>query len=81
MHSHPRWFRLQEDRCEVELTALYDWYGGDFTQKASSVVAFAAQFSPELVRLINSGKEPRVKFLDYSWKLNSVGNRSLAGDK
>jgi len=78
VHTHPRWFRLNEAKGEVALTALYDWYGGDFTQKASSVTAFAAQYSPELVRLINAGKEPRVAFLDYSWKLNSIANRGLA---
>lgn len=78
VHSHARWFRLDEAKGELSLTALYDWYGGDFTQKASSVVAYAAQYSPDLVRLINAGKEPRVTFLDYSWKLNSVANRSLA---
>jgi len=78
VHTHPRWFRLNEAKGEVALTALYDWYGGDFTQKASSVTAFAAQYSPELVRLINAGKEPRVTFLEYSWKLNSIANRGLA---
>lgn len=81
VHTHARWFRLHEDTGEVELTALYDWYGGDFEQKASSIVGFAAQYSPDLVRLINAGKEPRVKFLDYSWKLNSMANRGLADDK
>lgn len=78
VHTHRRWFRLDEAKGELALTALYDWYGGDFTQKASSVVAYAAQFSPDLVRLINAGKEPRVTFLDYSWKLNTLSNRSLA---
>lgn len=78
VHTHARWFRLNESKGELALTALYNWYGGDFTQKASSVVAYAAQFSPDLVRLINAGKEPRVTFLDYSWKLNSVANRGLA---
>lgn len=79
VHSHPRWFRLHADEGELELTSLYDWYGSDFTQKASSIVTYAAQYSPELVRLINQGREPRVRFLNYSWKLNSVANRSLAG--
>ncbi|MGD9791197.1 MAG: DUF547 domain-containing protein [Phycisphaerales bacterium] len=78
VHAHSRWFVLNEAKGEIALTALYDWYGGDFTQKASSVAAYAAQFSPDLVRLINAGKEPRVTFLDYSWKLNSVANRGLA---
>jgi len=81
IHSHPRWFRLNEAQGELTLTALYDWYGGDFTQKSSSVTAFAAQYSPELVHLINAGTEPHVKFLDYSWKLNSVANRGLADAK
>jgi uncharacterized membrane protein YdjX (TVP38/TMEM64 family) len=78
VHAHARWFFLNESNGELALTALYDWYGGDFTQKASSVAAYAAQFSPDLVRLINAGKEPRVTFLDYSWKLNSVAKRGLA---
>lgn len=78
VHTHPRWLRLDKARGELKLTALYNWYGGDFTQKASSVTAYAAQYSPELVHLINSGKEPRVSYLDYSWALNSVDNRGLA---
>jgi len=81
VHTHPRWFQLNEAKGEVALTPLYDWFGGDFTQKASSVTAFAAQYSPELVRLINAGKEPRVTFLDYSWKLNSIANRGLADSR
>lgn len=81
VHTHARWFRLHEDTGELELTALYDWYGGDFTQQAPSVAAFAARFSPDLMRLITAGGEHRVKFLDYSWKLNSVANRELADAK
>lgn len=79
VHTHPRWFQLGEDQSDLKLTALYDWYGNDFTQKASSVVAYAAQYSPELVRRITAGEEPRVTFLDYSWELNSVANQGLAG--
>ena len=78
VHTHRRWFRLDEATGDLALTALYDWYGGDFTQKASSVAAYAAQFSPDLARLINAGRKPRVTFLDYSWKLNSQSNRGLA---
>lgn len=81
VHTHARWFQLDQAKGELSLTALYDWYGGDFTQKASSVVAYAAQYSPDLVRLINAGKEPRVTFLDYSWKLNSMANLELADDR
>ncbi len=76
VHTHARWLRLHPESGEVELTALYDWYGSDFEQKASSVVAYAAQHSPELVRMINAGREPRVTFLDYDWKLNSIANRA-----
>jgi len=77
VHSHPRWFQLDTDTGELALTALYDWYRGDFEQTAPSIVAYAARYSPELVRLINADKSLRVRFLPYSWKLNSVKNRSL----
>lgn len=78
VHSHERWFRVHPERNEVELTALYDWYASDFEQSSTSVVAYAAQFSPELVRMINAGQNPRVRFLDYDWTLNSIANRPTA---
>ena len=78
VHAHPRWLRLHPERNMVELTELYDWYRSDFEHKASSIVAYAAQFSPDLARVLNAGKEPRVKFLDYSWKLNGIANRAEA---
>jgi len=81
VHANPRWFRLDTDNGKLLLTSLYDWYGGDFEQMASSIVAYAAQYSPELVRFINAGNEPRVEFLEYSWKLNSASNRALADEQ
>lgn len=81
VHSHDRWFVLDKEREELHLTQLYQWYAGDYEQKAPSVVAYAAQFCPELVRLINAGREPRVRYLDYSWKLNSLDYTHLAGER
>ncbi len=81
VHSHDRWFVLDKERNELHLTQLYQWYAGDYEQQAPSVTAYAAQFCPEVVRLINAGREPRVRFLDYSWKLNSLDYTHLAGDR
>lgn len=80
VHSHDRWFRIHPERNEIELTALYDWYGSDFKQQAASVVAYAARFSPELVRMINAGQTPSVKFLGYDWRLNSIANCPVTGE-
>ena len=70
VHSHDRWFRFDRDKNVVQLTKLYDWYGGDFNQVAGSVLDFAARYSPELKRVIDSGTKPRIEWLDYDWTLN-----------
>lgn len=81
VHTNERWFRLDVDRGDLYLTALYDWYGNDFRQVASSVTAYAAQFSPELVGLINAGREVKVRFLDYDWSLNSTRRIDSPGSR
>jgi hypothetical protein len=70
VHRNERWFRFDRDRNVVELTKLYDWYGGDFKQVSGSVTAYAAAYSPELKRAIDSGTPPKVRWLDYDWRLN-----------
>ena len=69
-HRDDRWFRYDRDRNMVVLTRLYDWYGGDFEQAAGSVVAYAAAYSPQLKRALDSGTPPKVRWLDYDWSLN-----------
>lgn len=78
VHASPRWLRLDTKAGELRLTALYDWFAGDFLQQAPTVAAFAARSSPELMTLIKSGREPRVTFLDYDWTLNSIENAARA---
>lgn len=76
IHSHPRWLRVHADTNEVELTSLYDWYGSDFTaQGTPTVLDFAVRYAPEVDAMTRSGAAPKVKFLEYSWALNSVSNR------
>ncbi len=73
-HEHRRWFRFEPETKSVHLSKLYDWYGGDFKQAAGSVVAFAARYSPPLARAMKSGGKPRIRWLDYDWKLNDKRN-------
>ncbi|GIW73139.1 MAG: hypothetical protein KatS3mg102_2681 [Planctomycetota bacterium] len=75
VHAHERWFRLAPDGRSVELTKLYEWYGGDFVQVAGSVLAYAARYVPRLEQLLEAGQEPAVRWLEYDWRLNDLGNR------
>ena len=61
---------LPDRRRYVELTRLYEWYGGDFEQVADSIVDYAARYDGELSRDLESGHRPKVRFLDYDWSLN-----------
>ena len=73
-HSHDRWLRFDAERNVVNLTPLYDWYHGDFEQVAGGVLEYAARYSPQLKEAIDAGRAPRIKWLEYDWKLNSKQN-------
>jgi Protein of unknown function, DUF547 len=73
-HAHDRWFRFDRANSTVYLTALYDWYGGDFKSVADSVLDYVTDQSPELRAAVDAGQEIEVRWLDYDWKLNDVSN-------
>ncbi|MBA3271509.1 MAG: DUF547 domain-containing protein [Acidobacteria bacterium] len=79
IHSHPRWFRFDQENNVVQLTALYDWYGGDFNQHAPTILEYASRSAPALRQALGEGHVPRVRWLDYDWRLNSSANRKLGG--
>jgi hypothetical protein len=58
----------------VSLTKLYNWYGGDFTQYAPSVLEYAAWFVPQLKESLAVRRTPNIRWLDYDWRLNSHQN-------
>jgi uncharacterized membrane protein YdjX (TVP38/TMEM64 family) len=71
VHTHNRWFQFDPSTHEVRLTSLYDWYGGDFLQQAPSVVDYAARHVPALQAALTTGRRPRVRWIDYDWRLNA----------
>ncbi len=74
-HTHDRWYRFDQARNILYLTPLYDWYGGDFEAVAGSVLEYVADHAPAVRSAIDAGKPPKVRWLDYDWKLNSKANR------
>ena len=73
-HAHDRWFRIDDRGETVYLTKLFDWYGGDFKQVSGSVLEYAAKYSTALRQTLDSGNKPRIRWLDYDWKLNDKTN-------
>ena len=71
VHTHDKWYRFDRASNTVHLTQLYNWYGGDFEQVAGSVLAYVAQYDPDLKAALDAGQTPRMKWLDYDWSLNS----------
>jgi hypothetical protein len=72
-----RFVRVDGDRLMV--TKLFEWYGGDFTDKsfkghAATIPAYVARYaSPEVKSFIeNRNNAPTVRFMDYDWSLNDV---------
>jgi hypothetical protein len=54
----------------LELTALFDWYGGDFKQIYGSVLEFVSQYAPEVKQALDAGTKLKVRYMDYDWSLN-----------
>lgn len=75
VHSHATWCRFDAAKGQLGLTKLYDWYGDDFKKAAGSVLKFAARYNSGLAGALQSGKSPKVDWLDYDWSLNDVKNR------
>ncbi len=74
VHGHERWFRFDREANTVHLTRLYQWYRGDYEQVAGSILDHAAQYAPQLEEALDEGQRPRIRWLDYSWDLNTQEN-------
>ena len=72
--------RLNASSGKLELSKIFDWYGGDFKlghKGIASLPAFAAKYAVQLTdapadRERIKGKDLAVSFLDYDWKLNDA---------
>lgn len=50
---------------KAELSQIFSWYAGDFTEAAGSVRAYVNKYAK--VKLESSGK---ISYIDYNWELN-----------
>jgi hypothetical protein len=74
-HSHDRWLQFDQADNTLHLTALYDWYGGDFKAVADSVLDYVAEQVPAVRSAIDAGHAQAIRWLDYDWKLNDISNK------
>jgi hypothetical protein len=51
----------------AELSAIFNWFSGDFKDNAGSVRDFVNQFAK--TKLLENGK---ISYMDYNWSLNDT---------
>ena len=57
----------------LRLSKVFDWFEEDFRRDAGSVQAWVARYAPqEVAERIRGEERLRVRYLDYSWRLNDV---------
>ena len=71
VHGSERWLRYERGNKTVEITALYQWYAGDFEQIAGSVLEYLARYDDNLAADLLVGHRPKIRHLDYDWSLNT----------
>ena len=72
--------RFNSSSGKLEVSKIFDWYGGDFKlghKGIASLPAFAAKYAVQLTDVAADrerikGKDLAVSFLDYDWKLNDA---------
>jgi len=70
VHSDDRWLRFDPSTRELRLTELYNWYGSDFRQVASSVPGYVALHAPPVRAALDAGRRVEVLWIPYDWSLN-----------
>ena len=69
--------RVNAQSGRLEVSKIFDWYGGDFAAQAGSVQAWLARYAdhladdPQTRRALREGRL-RLAFLDYDWALNDL---------
>ena len=51
---------------EIKISEIFNWFGGDFKTKKTSVIDFINKYSTSKIN-----KETKVKYLEYNWSLNN----------
>lgn len=70
--SDPALNRFDAEERRAEVSAIFDWFEGDFARDAGSVEAWIARYGPASARWMADGEEVELRHLEYSWKLNDV---------
>ncbi len=64
--NDPTFIRVMEDKKQVQVSKIFDWYKGDFTKNNASVLAFINQYRDK--KIPDSYK---VGYYEYDWQLNA----------
>ncbi len=75
VNNTPRWVRLSANGKTLHLTRIYDWYSGDFTQAAGSVMKFVARFNKQVAAELTAGHPPTIVYKSYDWNMDNITNR------
>jgi hypothetical protein len=65
--------RFDATQGELGLSSIFDWFKDDFERESGSVQAWVAAHAPEETGAwLRDAKGVKIRFLDYSWKLNDA---------
>ncbi|GEM_PF-183226 len=64
--------RLDREGHTIHLSKIFDWFASDFERDAESVRAYVTKYAPADPKWIAGAK---VKYRDYSWKLNDAAEK------
>jgi Protein of unknown function, DUF547 len=76
-------FTLDAASNELTLSKIFDWYRKDFENPTGTgatkqtLLDFIRRYAdPSRLQVLNSLKQPKIKFYDYDWSINEIGSRA-----
>ena len=74
--SSPDRFRIDSARKIVYLSAILNWYKGDFGKDQRALLDAIKPYAPIETRVLLEQNGLRIKYTDYDWRLNDQAKRS-----
>lgn len=65
--------RFDREKNTIHVSKIFDWFEEDFERGESTVPKWVARYAPaKEAEWLRAAKKIKVKYLDYSWKLNDL---------
>lgn len=73
--SRKQKLRIDRQNKILYVSSILDWFADDFGDSQLELFRYLKPYLPQSAKSIATGRDTRVKYLDYDWSLNDQSQR------